>query len=1628
MFAVPLLDGEIRAQVRGQQCLHRLGEKRRVHFRGPHQNRRHTGWRQRGLAGQLTPVRDQGRQAHPPPDPAVARRDQMVVEFGPQQARVGRAPPGGEFVHPGFLGVGVIRGVEGGQGDIVQPGRVERDRRIEQHQAADQVGPLFGKPQRARATERMRDHHHRFVGFRGERRHQVRHDRLEVPRRQRGGVAVSTQVGCDHPDIGQQPGGQVGPASAVAGETVQGQQRRPGGRAESVNMQCGHDDILIGVPRTRSARGCDGVSAVSAPSVAIAVVVRSDRPVRLVRRRTSAPRARTWGAGIRALFAPTPATPTQSGSGRLWRVLGGPGTGKSALLIDVAAARIAGGADPESVLLLTHSKQAAAAARDALTERLTHWDVCAPVFDSGPDAHGLADLALFPLADPESSTAAGSGSDPLSTSSVTGATREPLARTIHSYAFGILRRQAARHGNPPPRLLTGAEQDAVLREMLRGDLTDIAAGARDLWPRRLQPALGLDGFADELRDLMLRATERGLGPEDLIELGRRQERPDWVAAGRFALRYEQAMLLRWSVGVAAPEASAPALNAAELVGAALDALAGDPDLLAAERARLRCLLVDDAQHLDPQAALLVRVLAEGAGTTVIAGDPDQAVYTFRGADARSLTDLEVPAARRIVLHTNHRSGPAIHAATARIASRLPGSAAHRTTFADLGPAERGEPAAGEAAPAAQVRVRVLGSPAKEASLIADQLRRAHLTDGVPWSQMAVIVRSVPLLLPPLRRALLAAGVPVRQPVTDTPLARRRGAAWMLLALRAVLAGEAARRGPGSTESLFGPDDALDLLGGPLGGADQIGMRRLRRGIRRTTLELSRSEPEAGDTAAAPSEPAAGAFGPGDVLSGPEAAPPEPDHELPEPEYEPPIPDPESPQAQRPDDFPRPEFFRDADRFADDTVRYAEDADWFGLDENYADADPWDGLPPDRPYEDDDFVPPPELPDDGEEFGSLPHLADGDDGFGPPPERADDGEIFGSLSTTDEVRSSVDKNAMPARPGGADGNSSTGSTSGARGRVAGEVGATGGDRGRISDRPSVDILRDLLLGSGDERILAGLTEVEVAPLNRALRALDRARRVRRDGGTLEDVLWALWTGSRLEKRWLAQSERGGAAGMQADRDLDAAVALFDAAAAYTDRLPGATIEGFVDYLTQQQIAQDRAARSRQDEAVDLLSAHAAAGREWEVVAVAGVQEGIWPDPRPRGTLLHTEDLVDQVAGITERVSRSAPILAEERRLLFLACSRARRALLVTAVESVTGERDLVPSRFMAELVGGEADDQALPIAEPGRVLALHALVAELRAVVCDPDAGDERRRRAAAQLARLALAGIPGTAPGDWYGVPGLSSTETLWEDDGPIALSPSTVELLRTCPLRWALERHGGSDGENPHAVKGTLVHTLVQALAGHVPLDRVRAELARTWPAIDPETSWHSRQELRRTESMLDAFVAWVRNTRAELTQAGVEVPVDCVLPGRGEDAPAVRIRGRIDRLERDERGRFVIVDVKTGKNPVSEADAAQHAQLATYQVAAAAGALDETATDSEPGGARLVYVGLPASSGVAKERVQPAFDSEAVEAWRDTIHTAAATTAGPGFLAIRNDGCRHCAVKNSCPIQDAGRQVTDE
>lgn len=1013
------------------------------------------------------------------------------------------------------------------------------------------------------------------------------------------------------------------------------------------------------------------------------------------------------------------------------RVLGGPGTGKTTLLVDAAAAHIGAGVPPGSVLLLTGAGPMPAVARNALTRRLL-------------SAGGATVIA------------------------------EPLVRTVHGYAFAVLAQAAQRAGDPPPRLVTSAEQHGIIAELLAGDLEDHAGG----WPAELLPALPTLGFADELADLLARCAERGVDAAALHRLSRDHNRPEWSAAGRFARQYEQVMRLRAAVGTAAPQATAPTLGAAELVGAALAALAADDELLAAERARIGVLLVDDAQQLDPQAARLVRVLAAGAQTTLLAGDPNQAVYGFRGADPAALLGDDTPA---VHLTDSHRCAPAVADAVSAVAGRLPGA----------GPARR---ITGGGATPGTVTARVAASPHAEAALIADTLRRAHLLDGVPWSQMAVIVRSVPRSAAPLARALSGAGVPVELPPPPGPLADQPAVAALLTVLTATVDG-------------LDGDTALALLTGPIGRVDPVTLRSLRRALRR------------------------------------------------------------------------------------------------------ADAEPARGFP--------------EL-----------------------------------------------------------------------------------------------LVEALTAGPPD-----GLAAVLARPVRRVAATLDAARR--HADGDPRLALWQAWAASGLQRRWLTALDRGGTAALHAGRDLDAVNALFDVVDHYVARTGGASVRGLLAHVAALQLPPVTGPDSAVA-AVRVLSVHAALGHEWDLVVIAGLQDGLWPNTVPRGGVLATQRLLDVLDGLPEQASVRALMLAEERRLLVAALGRARHRLVITAVDGEAapgGDADSqLPSPFFAELAGEDTDadtDAAPPVTAP-RVLSAAGVVGRLRAVVCaPPDAVAETDRRSAAhQLARLARAGVPGADPAGWAGM-SPPSTEAPLHPPGEhfVTVSPSSLGTLTDCPLRWLAEQHGGRDPAPLTTTVGSLVHALI-AEPGRTET-ALLAELDRVWEALPFPARWQAANELARHREMVSTFLQWRAATRAELTEVAVERDVDGLVEPAGDDGPGVRLRGRVDRVERDQAGRLVIVDVKTGRTPVTKDAAQRHAQLAAYQLAAAAGLVEP---DGEPGGARLVYPAKATADGSACERDQAPLTPDTEAAWRARIRAAAADTAGPRFTARVNDGCAHCPIRPTCPAHPPG------
>ncbi len=450
-------------------------------------------------------------------------------------------------------------------------------------------------------------------------------------------------------------------------------------------------------------------------------------------------------------------------------VLAGPGTGKTTTIVEAVAERIEHrGMDPGRILVLTFSRKAAGELRERITGRLHR------------------------------------------------TTREPLALTFHSYAYALVRREFVLAGDQPPRLLSAPEQLLEIRRLLRGEIADGAAR----WPERLWPALPTRGFADELRDVLMRAAERGLDGKALRRLGRMTKRDDWVAAGTFLDRYAARFDL----------APVPAYDYAEIVRIAA-ALLSKGATRAREQAAYDAIFVDEYQDSDPAQESLLLALAGDGRELIAVGDPDQSIYGFRGADVRALASFpekfrapDGSPAPVVALRTCRRSGPVLLAASRRAARRLPVALLAEETAAQAAPRAVGNTAHRALIPVSgatpgEVRILVADTSTQEAALVADTLRRAHLADGVPWRKMAVLVRSAQRQGPQLRRALVAAGVPASIAGDELPLPDEPGARPLLTLLRCAL-----------RPAALDEETAADLLTGPLGGADGLGLRKLRRAI------------------------------------------------------------------------------------------------------------------------------------------------------------------------------------------------------------------------------------------------------------------------------------------------------------------------------------------------------------------------------------------------------------------------------------------------------------------------------------------------------------------------------------------------------------------------------------------------------------------------------------------------------------------------------------------------------------------------------------------------------------------------------------------------------------------------------
>jgi superfamily I DNA/RNA helicase/RecB family exonuclease len=364
----------------------------------------------------------------------------------------------------------------------------------------------------------------------------------------------------------------------------------------------------------------------------------------------------------------------------------------------------------------------------------------------------------------------------------------PRVVTVAALAADILAETGAQE-----RLLTAPEQELRVRELLAGSAS---SGSVD-WPAEWKPAITTRGFARQLRRAVSHVRRLGWEPADLAREAERLGDHTWRAVAQFTDEYLQ--VLDWEGSLDYVEAVLRALHRVRS-----DSWRGP---------RPQVLLIDDAQDLAALEMQLLRAVLGPAGILIAAADPDQAVWSFRGADLAAVADIAA-SADCVTLPRCYRGSAAQREARARLhvgrwypGLPLAAAAGHRT------PAMAGE---------TRGRLELLQFDDLHAQTrhIAAMLADAFAA-GTPWRDMAVLSAD-PAAISATIQGLAQARIPATVPADDLPLAAQPAVAALLAAAR--LAIDWGRRP-------LHPDAVDQVLASELGGLSASDLRGLRTWLR-----------------------------------------------------------------------------------------------------------------------------------------------------------------------------------------------------------------------------------------------------------------------------------------------------------------------------------------------------------------------------------------------------------------------------------------------------------------------------------------------------------------------------------------------------------------------------------------------------------------------------------------------------------------------------------------------------------------------------------------------------------------------------------------------------------------------------
>lgn len=537
------------------------------------------------------------------------------------------------------------------------------------------------------------------------------------------------------------------------------------------------------------------------------------------------------------------------------------------------------------------------------------------------------------------------------------------------------------------------------------------------------------------------------------------------------------------------------------------------------------------------------------------------------------------------------------------------------------------------------------------------------------------------------------------------------------------------------------------------------------------------------------------------------------------------------------------------------------------------------------------------------------------------------------------------------------------------------------------RPSAELLVEALSAPGRFATI----DMPVARTAERLAGTLAALRTAEESATAEELLWLAWERSRLAGPWRAQALGGGVAAAEANRDLDGIVGLFAAAKRFAEHrtdAPRASV--FFDELRDAEVSDDLIAPTRMDDAVLVTTPSGAVGLEFDTVVVAGLQDGAWPNLRPRGSLLSPQSLVRAANGESTPLDERKLVLDDELRMFALAVSRARDRVILAAVVNDDEARST-----LVDLLPPDA-----PLLTDGSPLTLRGTTGRLRRLLTSRGVDPRTRASAASTLAALAAEGIPGAAPDEWHGLVAPSTQRPLFEGV-PVPVSPSRLERFEESPLDWFLETVGGSSSTTLMDV-GTILHWAMETTTSP-DADAVWARVEERWGELLFESPWLAEHHRRSARVLADGIAAYLGDFEA---RRGVVVGAEKAFE---LDVEPARVRGTIDRVERGSDGGVVIVDLKTGNPITAQAKIDATAQLGAYQLAYRAGLLDDVLADlgeHSSAGAKLLYVKSGVGGKKYREAVQAPLDEAGLEAFRERIRQVAIGMAAASFEGVLEVG----------------------